>query len=763
MITARFSLRDVVCLATGLLATAMTPHIAIAHQTPVAWPTEDELQRVQPAVGQSIPVARKIVTHFRHRLSASQLHQLDHVRHHLEMMSRVDAGYLGSDQQKTTISKARLVDYYRWRTEQALFEVLNQLTSPDVIELDFRNGLPSRSPDARIMVDGQDDMLLLRVRRGESSRGNTVSPDHLTVATWDLASERPQSHFAIDIADTGVTYALIDLRRLPDDQTISHLRFVDKATGDDLQTFALTLRAAPKGHLAIDVVDQNGQSIPVLMSLATEEGGRLWEPAEAVDLTTVFNDIVPHLSSSGRGYMFYLPGKRRGRYWVVRPPIEMTLPAGRWDIKVLRGLEFTPIKKTVAVVPHEWTRTTLQPKRWTDMNRRGWYSGDDHVHAQLINSEDARKLMDYTRAVDINVANVLEMGDVMRTYYPQRGFGKDFQVRDQNHWLVPGQEDPRSVLGHAIGLNLSSKVRDLDRYLSNEWIAEQIHQQGGLYGHTHVGANACFVHRQMALFTPFGIVDFNSIMQAQLGTELYYDFLNLGFKMTATAGADTPYGGTIGAVRTYAYTGDTEECSPDAWFAAIKRGRTFVTNGPMLDFRVQAALPNGEDALPGDEICSDRNRRLQVTAKAWGAEGAAAPARLRLIKLGEVEREAVANEPNAGSLNLDVEIEVGRGCWIAAHAVSHDGAEAHTTPIYLTREGYRHWDRDKAGALLEKQLNVLEEIEFEISKSERLIRSGAGLLDYWNRRSADQAEAVRKNVSAARNEYRRLKQLLGNE
>ena len=35
--------------------------------------------------------------------------------------------------------------------------------------------------------------------------------------------------------------------------------------------------------------------------------------------------------------------------------------------------------------------------------------------------------------------------------------------------------------------------------------------------------------------------------------------------------------------------------SADAWFDAFRRGRTFVTNGPMVELQV-------EDALPGDEI-----------------------------------------------------------------------------------------------------------------------------------------------------------------
>jgi hypothetical protein len=564
-----------------------------AHETQPDWPTADQLAEVQPALDHSIPIARKLIENLQHRLDAAQLERLDELSHHLEVIQRIEAGQLGAERHRTALGKAQLVNYFRWRAEQTLVTLLDSLSGESIVELDFRDGQPRHSPETPIVIDPQYTSVLLRVLHGQ-----TTPPSKdicLSMKTWDLISESPTSHFPVEIIKTGVTYVLLNLTHLPPERTTTHLTFRGRENDEPLRTYALTFDAPPRGQLAIDVVDRLDQSTPVLMSIRSHEGGQLWEPAEAIDLRTVLNDVVPHLSSSGRGYMFYLFGQRRGRYWIVKPPLEMPLPAGKWDVTVLRGLEFSPIRQTVTVEPDSWTRMRLQPRRWTNMPEQGWYSGDDHVHARLETSEDAHKLLAYTRAVDIHVANILEMGDTMRTYYAQRGFGDAFRVHHSDHWLVPGQEDPRSILGHAIGLNLTSKVRDLDRYLSNDWIASEIHSQGGLYGHTHVGPNACFVHREMALFTPDGIVDFNSIMQATLGTELYYDFLNLGFKMTASAGADTPYGGTIGAVRTYAYTGNSESFSPDTWFEALRQGHTFVTNGPMIEFSVN-------DAIPGEEL-----------------------------------------------------------------------------------------------------------------------------------------------------------------
>ena len=737
--------------ALVILLSVTSGSITGAHETQPDWPTAEQLAEVPPPMDHSIPMARKLIAHLRHRLDSNQLELLDEVHHHLQVMQLVDSGQLGAERQPSALSKIRLVEYFRWQAECSLRTLLDNLSSNTIVELDFREGRPQHSPDEPILINSQHNLVLLRVRSGAS---NLQADDiFLSMESWDLIHERPDGHFSVNIASSGVSYVLVDLKQLPSDRTTALLTFQDAVGKKPLYTYALTLKAAPRGQIAVDVVDDSDRSVPVLMSIASHNGGEMWEPAEAIDLRPVLNDVVPHLSPSGRGYMFYLFGQRRGRYWIVKPPLEMPLPAGKWDIRVLRGLEYSPIRKTVTVEADQWTRIKLQPKRWTDMPKRGWYSGDDHVHARLETSEDARKLLDYTRAVDIHVANILEMGDVMRTYYPQRGYGTDFRVRHDNHWLIPGQEDPRSVLGHAIGLNLQSKVRDLDRYLSNDWIAGQIHDQGGLYGHTHVGPNACFVHREMALFTPDGIVDFNSIMQATLGTDLYYDFLNLGFKMTASAGADTPYGGTIGAVRTYAYTGNPESFAPDEWFASLKNGHTFVTNGPMIEFKIN-------DAIPGDVIVVDDDERLKVTAKSWGDLGVCHPVSLRLVKLGKTIQEVVAPNRDQASLSLSTEIESGHGCWLAVHATAVDGSQAHTTPIYVSRKGFRHWNIGEAEMLIERQLATLREIESEVRKSERIVETNDSSLDYWNRRTANQADQVRSKVEVSRKFYEDLRDTL---
>lgn len=86
----------------------------------------------------------------------------------------------------------------------------------------------------------------------------------------------------------------------------------------------------------------------------------------------------------------------------------------------------------------------------------------------------------------------------------------------------------------------------------------------------------------MSLNIPKQKVDFAEILQfGHLGVELYYEFLNLGFPLTASAGSDFPVGGTIGESRVYAYLGD-QPFTADifAFGSTMRSGRSSTDASP---------------------------------------------------------------------------------------------------------------------------------------------------------------------------------------
>ncbi|MEQ8848966.1 CehA/McbA family metallohydrolase [Botrimarina sp.] len=710
-----------------LLASFADAHQSLSLDVPTA-----ELGDAPPPLRGSTEFFAEALPLLRPRCDERAAELLDRVRQLLMDAQRVRWGAApGAD--------PRLADHLRAKAEATLVDLLERMPGVIVIDLD-------RAPQnlSRVAVDPQHNTLLLRVTSGRDG------PTELRVIDWDLTGEAFDRSTELVAPDAGEACVVVRLAGVPEDPTTIRFAVRRRSQTDPTLWNAIELTTPPWSRLRLTLRDERNAPTHALVAIRSAAGGAYREPAGAVDLRAQLNDVVgPPVSEPGRGYMFFLPGEKRGRYWITPPETDMTLPAGQWEIVAMRGPEHTPVRQLVDLRPEQTVDVELSPRRWTRQSDEGWWSGDDHVHARLMSGADAQRLLDYAVAVDLGVANVLEMGDALRTYYPQRGFGPEFRARRGDHWLVPGQEDPRSDLGHAIGLNLRGKVRDLKHYLQNDRLAEAIHADGGLYGHTHVGANACFVHREMALFTPLEIVDFNSIMQADLGLELYYDFLNLGFKMTASAGADTPYGGTVGATRVYAHTGDPTELNPDAWFDALRAGKTFVTNGPMLRLRVAGAGP-------GETVAANEGEPLNVEVQAAGDPGWSAPERLDLVWRGKKVASAESPDASRESLRIRTAIDCDGGGWLAAHAIGHDGSEAHTTPVYVAgRDGF-HGDREAVGALAQRQLKVLDEVEQMLQDAERLAAAPVSPQNLIAKVTAAQAEEVRQRVASARRFYTEL-------
>lgn len=608
-----------------------------------------------------------------------------------------------------------------------------------LIRVSVEEGRATVAPPGPIALPGDAGGLLLRIDAGPGPE-RCVTPDFV-----DLT--RTGERVAFDIASPGTTWAILSLMHMPADRTwlIVELRC---AGGRSIRV-PLEVKSPPHGRLKVTILSADtGQPAPAMVRLVWKYDNVDRVPSNAIEFAPQF-DSQGHASGWRAAN---LPGRLGGHWWCVPGPFDMVVPPGEWEIAVRRGVEHVPLFETVRVDPGQTVEKALQPRRWVDMRKLGWWSGDDHVHCQILSEDDAQRLMAWVQAEDIHVANVLKMGDIYRTYFEQRGFGKEYRVVSGDTVLVPGQECPRThdQIGHTISMNLTSMVRDTDRYYLYDLVFDAVYKQGGVSGYAHINSGIFHVHRDMTLNVPRGKACFGEILQfTQLGTDLYYDFLNLGFKLTASAGSDVPWGGTIGEVRCYAYLGRTP-FSADAWFDAFRRGRTFVTNGPMIELRVN-------DALPGDQIDAAREGRLHVTARTWGDPDHVMPAKLEVIRHGEVVRAVEPSNPGQRELTIEWETEAGDGCWIAARADSTDGRRAHTTPVYVVRQGKRFWKRDAVDELIARRLESLRQIEDIVAEARRQVQNAGRPVDRPTSELGRQGPELLERVAAARRLYEDLR------
>ncbi|MBZ0255521.1 CehA/McbA family metallohydrolase, partial [bacterium] len=496
-----------------------------------------------------------------------------------------------------------------------------------------------------------------------------------------------------------------------------------------------------------------GKPAPAMVRLVWKVNGRDRRPSNGLEFS---QQMDSQGSPSGRR-MAQMPGGFEGPYWCVPGPFEMRLPPGEWQVIIRRGVEHVPIQDSFTVKSGKITVKTYRPKRWVDMRKLGWYSGDEHVHGRMVSNLDAQRLQAWVQAEDVHIANIVKMGDIYRTWFEQRGWGEKYRIQVDDFILSPGQECPRThqELGHTIHMDTTSMVRDTNKYFLYDWVFDEVDKQGGLSGFCHVLFEMFHVNRGMSLFVPDGVVDFVEIMQFnELNTGLYYDFLNLGYKLTAAAGSDVPWGGTVGEVRMYAYLGSNKEFSAEQWFDAVNAGHTFVTNGPMIDFTV-----NGK--RPGDVVKLKDNDELTIQARVWGGKNRFTPTELEIVSQGEVIKRIEHEQKNQEEIKVKLSLPANNGCWIAVRAKGSDGSQAHTTPVYIIKDGKRFWSIDEADRLLDERLESLQEVEDLLAEYTKRYENEPG--NYLLMQFVQQGPELMKRVEKARQTYNRLREELKQE
>jgi hypothetical protein len=185
--------------------------------------------------------------------------------------------------------------------------------------------------------------------------------------------------------------------------------------------------------------------------------------------------------------------------------------------------------------------------------------------------------------------------------------------------------------------------------------------------------------------------------------ELWYRLLNCGIRLAATAGTDTfmntvnqgQFSNPPAGDRVYALV--EEEFTSEAWCEAVRAGRTFVTNGPMVSLEV-----NGN--VPGDAFDVEAGEAIGVVVEV----GSYVPIdRVELIVNGEVVASVDADDGHQSAL-LAHELKIEASSWIAARAIGgrHRLALdahvfAHTSPVYATVDGKAQTDAECAAYFVE--------------------------------------------------------------
>jgi hypothetical protein len=390
------------------------------------------------------------------------------------------------------------------------------------------------------------------------------------------------------------------------------------------------------------------------------------------------------------------------QYAYIDGACEVPLPAGVIRAEMWKGPEYRPQTVETALAAGKLA-LRLSVERWTNLREQGWYSGDTRAHYL----SPAAALLEGA-AEDLAVVNVLAF---------------DHRVKDQFGNTVPalpnlldfsGQKPALEMPGHLIAVNTLNGhpllgslgllhthrpvyplgfglLDEADDWTLRDWCG-QCHRKGGLVVWTYTGREWAPVPLGEALADlVLGEVDAYEVdAHEDSTTEAMADWcglLNCGFRVPLCGASGKDCNGVaLGARRTYARLRPGEALTYKAWIEAVRAGRSFATNGPLLSFTV-----NGQD--PGAMIdVAPAGPSLRLRAE---ARSIVPFERLELIASGQVVAAAPACGDPATAI-VETELPLAASGWVAArcgggHLLPHPAAAgrafAHTSPVYVRVAG----------------------------------------------------------------------------
>ena len=421
------------------------------------------------------------------------------------------------------------------------------------------------------------------------------------------------------------------------------------------------------GTLELTIVDASGETTPARIELRDATGAAV-VPDDALP---VFGDCgqlplhnwVPSIESfqvlRGRARAIYNPFTNSSQFYSDGATVARLAP-GRYSLTAFKGIEHEVARAEVEIVVGATQRLRLELKRWIDLPAAGWYGADDHLHIPRPHPRFDPAIATWMQAEDIHVANLLQMGlarDVHIT--PQHGFGEGSIYRDGDTLVVAGQENPRThVLGHSIVLGAREWIDFPADYLQYDRFWREAHEQGAVTGYAHWGRAGA--EEGLALWGHLELIDFIEVLGFGLPFyERWYEVLDLGLRMGPTAGTDFPCSQSLpGRERFYARLDGPLEYQ--AWLEAVRLGRTFVTNGPVVEL-----LVNG--AQPGDELRLSAPGTVNIDARVRFDPARDDVRRLELVRGGEVVLRA-DEESTPGEIRLEGALNVEQSSWLALRA-----------------------------------------------------------------------------------------------
>jgi TolB protein len=478
---------------------------------------------------------------------------------------------------------------------------------------------------------------------------------------------------------------------------------IEQIPGGTLQTLAIVERRylQPMARVHLDLRDAQGHAASARVSIVDAQG-RFYAPADA---WIHADDGFDRRQRNFEAHYYHA----RGEQWI-------DVPAGTLHVEVLHGFERRFEQRQVTIAPGGVAdvRVNLDEGKWTVPDANRWLSADVHVHMNYGGEyrNTPAHLAAQAEAEDLAFVNSLIVNKEQR--FPDmayNGIQRD-PASTPKALIVHGQEYHTSYWGHLGLLGIRDGVilpgyvgypntAASSLYPMNADIADMAHARGALVGYVHpfdeypqpILKPKDILTNELPVDVALGKVDYMEILgfsDHRSTATVWYQLLNLGFRVPAAGGTDamadySSLRGPVGMNRVYARV-PPGPLQAEEWLDALKRGRSFATNGPLLGFSLGGAQIGDElhFAEPRKEVAFSVRLRSIVPVD-----------HLELVCNGKVVKSFVARAPiDHGEFNGNIALNDSGWCVVrastdaAVHPVLDNYVYATTSPVYIDVGGH---------------------------------------------------------------------------
>ncbi|HWB96054.1 MAG TPA: CehA/McbA family metallohydrolase, partial [Bryobacteraceae bacterium] len=358
----------------------------------------------------------------------------------------------------------------------------------------------------------------------------------------------------------------------------------------------------PMGKLHVRVLDARGKLTPARIQYLASDG-KFYPPAEA----------YARIGLSNR-HVFHTPGE-----------FTAELPPGKLTLEAIKGFEYQPAKADVEIAADRIAQVNVTMRRVIDMPAKGWYSGSTHVHmsygGNLHNSLENLQMV--SRAEDQHVLNSLVANKDNRIFDWQNfvpgGGEHPISRNDPNLKVIVGEEYRPPFYGHVFLLGMKDHLISPfttgyegtgieSLYPSNTDIFRKATAEGAVVGYVHPwsGDNEPLesnlgVGKGFPVDAALGTIhalEWSHNGHAEM--RIWHRALDNDLVYAPTGGEDSitnlHAGKLVGCLRAFVYTGPV--FNAHTWMDGIRKGHTFYSSGPLLEFRINGRLPGDVIKLP---------------------------------------------------------------------------------------------------------------------------------------------------------------------